>query len=101
MLVSKSQMSLLTLLSARRGNGILITDINTITYASLYRRGAVELFKNRVKLTILGKEIYKWNTDHKIQSWKKDLAAARDAKASKKPRTRKIHKRGSVDHVYH
>lgn len=78
MLMTKAQMSVMLLLKG--GKTIKMTDVNTLTLASMMRRGLVRIKFKRLGLTELGKKVYEWNMRRRIRSWKEELARARDMK---------------------
>ena len=82
MMLSPQQFSCLTLLSAEEQ--LAAEKVNTLTLASLLRRGMVKAMgpkrKKYIVLTPLGTQSYKFNMSHKIRKWKEDLALARALK---------------------
>lgn len=83
MLLTDKQMGLATLLVAET-QPIKPIDVNTITLASMLRRGMLKATQRSVQLTPLGEHAYKWNLQKHFRSWKDDLAQARRLKHGRK-----------------
>jgi hypothetical protein len=75
-----TQAQLSTCLRMRHDGFIPVTQINTITLASMLRKGAFKVSRKKVQMTSLGESIFKWNLGKEFQSWKEDLSQARKLK---------------------
>jgi len=85
-MLSPAQYSCLSLISSDGSR--FIGAVNTLTLASLSRRGYIEIKgrqnQKQMYLSQLGLNQYEFELTHKLKTWKEDLAEARKLKGSRR-----------------
>lgn len=84
-MLSPAQYSCLSLISSEGSK--YVGSVNTMTLASLMRRGLVNVKGRKatgkyLTLTILGEKAYEFELTRKIRAWKEELAEARKIKGT-------------------